>query len=118
MFSLYFDHTGMFDLHFNRFSGTGTFNLSCLMCLVSSCLVIGHICSYNDDFLLYFLLGIHNIYLYIYTYWSEAAALTGYDIPGCVEDGALMLWRNSSVAGVAAAAQGVWGGEGRDLGFS
>ena len=24
-------------------------------------------------------------------------ALTGYDIPGCVEDGAWMLWRNSSV---------------------
>ena len=29
-------------------------------------------------------------------------ALTGYDIPGCVDDGAWMLWRNSSVAVVAA----------------
>ena len=27
----------------------------------------------------------------------------GYDIPGCVEDGAWMLWRNSSVAVIAAA---------------
>ena len=29
---------------------------------------------------------------------SEGFALTGYDIPGCVEDGAWMLWENSSVA--------------------
>ena len=28
---------------------------------------------------------------------SEGFALTGYDIPGCVEDGAWMLWENSSV---------------------
>ena len=34
---------------------------------------------------------------------SEGFALTGYDIPGCVEDGAWMLWRNSSVAVVAVA---------------
>ena len=33
--------------------------------------------------------------------WSEGFALTGYDIPGCVEDGAWMLWENSSVAVVA-----------------
>ena len=32
---------------------------------------------------------------------SEGFALTGYDIPGCVEDGAWMLWENSSVAAVA-----------------
>ena len=31
-------------------------------------------------------------------YRSEGFALTGYDIPGCVEDGAWMLWGNSSVA--------------------
>ena len=37
-------------------------------------------------------------------YRSEGFALTGYDIPGCVEDGAWMLWENSSVAAVAAAA--------------
>ena len=35
---------------------------------------------------------------------SEGFALTGYDIPGCMEDGAWMLWRNSSAAVVAAAA--------------
>ena len=33
---------------------------------------------------------------------SEGFALTGYDIPGCVEDGAWMLWENSSVVVVAA----------------
>ena len=33
---------------------------------------------------------------------GEGFALTGYDIPGCVEDGAWMLWRNSSVVVVAA----------------
>ena len=32
------------------------------------------------------------------TYRSEGFALTGYDIPGCVEDGNWMLWENSSVA--------------------
>merc|ERR1711966_650927 len=37
-------------------------------------------------------------------YRSEGFALTGYDIPGCVEDGAWMPWENSSVAAVAAAA--------------
>ena len=37
-------------------------------------------------------------------YRSEGFALTGYDIPGCVEDGAWMLWENSSVAAVVAAA--------------
>ena len=36
-------------------------------------------------------------------YRSEGFALTGYDIPGCVEDGAWMLWENSSAAAVAAA---------------
>ena len=29
---------------------------------------------------------------------SEGFALTGYDIPGCVEEGAWRLWENSSVA--------------------
>ena len=37
-------------------------------------------------------------------YRSEGLALTGYDIPGCVEDGAWMLWENSSVAVAAVAA--------------
>ena len=41
--------------------------------------------------------------LSIYIYRSEGFALTGYDIPGCVEDGAWMLWENSSVVAVAAA---------------
>ena len=35
---------------------------------------------------------------------SEGFALTGYDIPGCVEDGAWMLWENSSVAVVVVVA--------------
>ena len=35
---------------------------------------------------------------------SEGFALAGYDIPGCVEDGAWMLWEDSSVAAVAVAA--------------
>ena len=38
----------------------------------------------------------HNNY-----YRSEEFVLTGYDIPGCVEDGAWMLWENSSVVVVA-----------------
>ena len=38
---------------------------------------------------------------------SEGFALTGYDIPGCVEDGAWMLWRNSSVAAAAVAHLGL-----------
>ena len=42
------------------------------------------------------------IYIYIYIYQSEGFAFTGYDIPGCVEDGAWMLWENSSVATAAA----------------
>ena len=35
---------------------------------------------------------------------SEGFALTGYDTPGCMEDGAWMLWENSSAAAVAAVA--------------
>ena len=38
---------------------------------------------------------------YFIFYRSEGFALTGYDIPGCVEDGAWMLWGNSSVAAAA-----------------
>ena len=41
------------------------------------------------------------IYIYIYIYRSEGFALTGYDIPGNVEDGAWMLWESSSVVVVA-----------------
>ena len=37
-------------------------------------------------------------------YRSEGFALTGYDIPGRMEDGAWMLRENSSVAAVAAVA--------------
>ena len=37
-------------------------------------------------------------------YRSEGFALTGYDIHGCMEDGAWMLWRNSSAVAVAAVA--------------
>ena len=36
-------------------------------------------------------------------YRSEGFALTGYDIPGCMEDGAWMLWENSSVVAAAVA---------------
>ena len=42
--------------------------------------------------------------VHIHIYRSEGSALTGYDIPGCVEDGAWMLWENSSAVAVAAAA--------------
>ena len=35
---------------------------------------------------------------------SEGFAFTGYDIPWCVEDGACMIWENSSVAVVAVVA--------------
>ena len=35
---------------------------------------------------------------------SEGFTLTGYDIPGCVEDGAWMPWENSSVVAAVAAA--------------
>ena len=38
------------------------------------------------------------------TYRSEGFALTGYDIPGCMEDGAWMLLENSSVVVAAAVA--------------
>ena len=38
------------------------------------------------------------------SYRSEGFALTGYDIPGCMEDGAWMLWENSSAVAVAAVA--------------
>ena len=38
-----------------------------------------------------------------YTRRSEGFALTGYDIPGCMEDGDWMLWRNSSVVVIVAA---------------
>ena len=34
-------------------------------------------------------------------YRSEGFTLTGYDIPGCVDDGAWMLWENSFVLVVA-----------------
>ena len=34
---------------------------------------------------------------------SEGFAFTGYDIPGCVEDGAWMLWEKSSVVAVVVA---------------
>ena len=33
---------------------------------------------------------------------SEGFALTGYVVPGCVEDGTWMLWENSSVVVVVA----------------
>ena len=34
-------------------------------------------------------------------YRSEGFALTGYVVPGCMEDGAWMLWENSSTIVVA-----------------
>ena len=40
-------------------------------------------------------------------YRSEGFALTGYDIPGCMEDGAWMLRENSSAVAVVAAAAAV-----------
>ena len=50
---------------------------------------------------------------------SEGFALTGYDIPGCVEDGAWMLWENSSVAVVVVVAVAHLGlGGGQEFGFS
>ena len=42
--------------------------------------------------------------MYIDAYRSEGFALTGYAIPGCVEDGAWMLRENSSVVVVVAVA--------------
>ena len=35
-------------------------------------------------------------------YWSEGFTLTGYLVPGCMEDGAWMLWGNSPVSAVVA----------------
>ena len=43
----------------------------------------------------------HNIQYNLIPNRSEGFALTGYDIPGCVEDGTWMLWGNSSIAAVA-----------------
>ena len=37
-------------------------------------------------------------------YRSEGFALTGYVVPGCVEDGTWMLWENSFVVVAAVAA--------------
>ena len=37
-------------------------------------------------------------------YRSEGFALTGYVVPGCVEDGTWMLWENSSVVVAVVAA--------------
>ena len=51
------------------------------------------------------------LYIYIYIYRSEGFALTGYDIPGCVEHGAWMLWENSSVAVAAVAHLGLGRGQ-------
>ena len=42
--------------------------------------------------------------IYIYIYRSEGFALTGYVVPGCVEDGASMLRENSSVVTTVAVA--------------
>ena len=47
------------------------------------------------------------MYIYIYIYRSEDFVLTGYVVPGCVEDGAWMAWGNSSAVAVAVLA---WGG--------
>ena len=50
----------------------------------------------------------------LYIYRSEAFALTGYVVPGCVEDGAWMIWENSSavaIAVVAVLADPGWVGE-------
>ena len=40
-------------------------------------------------------------------YRSEGFALTGYVVPGYLEDGAWMLWENSSFAAVVAAVAAV-----------
>ena len=55
-----------------------------------------------------------NVFLYCR---SEGFALTGYDIPGCMEDGAWMPWENSSAVAVAAVAHPGLGG-GQEFGFS
>ena len=63
-------------------------------------------------------LGTSSSGLFAVLRWSEGFALTGYDIPGCMEDGARMLWENSSVAVVVVAvAHPGWGG-GQEFGFS
>ena len=48
---------------------------------------------------------------------SEGFALTGYDIPGRVEDGGWMLWENYSVAVVAVVAHPGWGGGAENSAF-
>ena len=57
------------------------------------------------------------MYIYICVYRSEGFALTGYDIPGCMEDGAWMLWENSSAVAVAAVAHPGLGGGGKNSAF-
>ena len=48
-------------------------------------------------------LGVNSATLFcLFVYRSEGFALTGYVVPGCVEDGTWMLWENSSVVVVAA----------------
>ena len=49
------------------------------------------------------------MYIYIYIYRSDGFALTGYDIPGCVEDGSWTLCENSSVAVAVVAHLGLGG---------
>ena len=49
----------------------------------------------------------HSPFVHSHVCRSEGFALTGYDIPGCVEDGAWMLWENSSVAAAVVAAAAV-----------
>ena len=44
-----------------------------------------------------------SIYVYIYIYQIEGFALKGCVVPGCLEDGAWMLWGNSSAAAAAVA---------------
>ena len=43
------------------------------------------------------------IVYFVIPYRSEGFDLTGYVVPGCVEDGVKMLWENSSIIVVAAA---------------
>ena len=42
-------------------------------------------------------ISLQNLFGIIFDHRSEGFALTGYVVPGCVEDGAWMLWGNSSV---------------------
>ena len=54
-------------------------------------------------------LNINSIQIpYKILYRSEGFALTGYDIPGCMDDGAWMLWENSSAAVAAMSPTRVW----------